>query len=62
MPIALDQLPDDVDALKALVAEQVAHNAHLQSRVVTLQEQLNLALARRYAAVTGQTAPFFRPT
>jgi len=57
MPIALDQLPDDIDALKALVAEQVARNAHLQSRVVTLQEQLNLALARRYAASSEKLSP-----
>jgi len=64
MPIALDQLPDDVDALKALVVGQarkhdevVARNAQLQSKVVTLQEQLNLALARRYAASSEKIAP-----
>jgi transposase len=57
MPIALDQLPDDVDALKALVAEQVARNEQLHSRVVTLQEQLNLALARRYAASSEKLSP-----
>jgi transposase len=64
MPIALDQLPDDVDALKSLVADQVVRNEQLQAdkqavvqkneqlqaRVLNLQEQLNLALARRYAA------------
>jgi len=64
MPIALDQLPDDVDALKALLVGQarrhdevVARNARLQSKVVTLQEQLNLALARRYAASSEKIAP-----
>ncbi len=57
MPIALDQLPDDVDALKALVAEQVARNARLESKVLTLQEQLNLALARRYAASSEKLSP-----
>lgn len=57
MPIALDQLPDDVDALKALVADQVVRNEQLQSKVVTLQEQLNLALARRYAASSEKIAP-----
>lgn len=64
MPIALDQLPDDVDALKALIvgharkhAEVVARNAQLQSKVVILQEQLNLALARRYAASSEKIAP-----
>ena len=64
MPIALDQLPDDIDALKALVVGQarkhdevVARNAQLQSKVITLQEQLNLALARRYAASSEKIAP-----
>lgn len=57
MPIALDQLPNDVDALKSLVADQVARNEQLQSRVVILQEQLNLALARRYAASSEKITP-----
>ncbi len=64
MSIALDQLPDDVDALKALVAEQskkldhvVARNDQLQSKVTLLQEQLNLALARRYAASSEKISP-----
>jgi transposase len=57
MPIALDQLPDDVDALKSLVADQVARNEQLQSKVIILQEQLNLALARRYAASSEKIAP-----
>ena len=64
MPIALDQLPDDVNALNALVVGQarkhdevVARNAQLQSKVITLQEQLNLALARRYAASSEKIAP-----
>ena len=45
MPIALDQLPDDVNALKSLIVGQarkhdevVARNEQLQSKVVTLQE------------------------
>jgi len=57
MPITLDQLPDDVDALKSLVADQVARNEQLQSKVVSLQEQLNLALARRYAASSEKLSP-----
>jgi len=71
MPIALDQLPDDLDALKALVAEQVARNEQLyadrqavlqkneqlKARVLSLQEQLNLALARRYAASSEKLSP-----
>src|SRR5690606_34953861 len=56
--------PDDVESLKALVLEQAgqlqdvtgqvarltADNARYQARVITLTEQLNLALARQYAA------------
>jgi hypothetical protein len=30
MPIALNQLSDDIDALKSLVAEQLARNEQLQ--------------------------------
>ena len=52
MPNVLAQLPDDIDALKALVAEQLARNAALEqekgrldAKVLSLQEQLNLALA-----------------
>jgi transposase len=57
MLIALHQLPDDIDALKSLVAEQQARNEQLVTenqrykvQVLTLTEQLNLAIARRYAA------------
>ncbi|HYQ71986.1 MAG TPA: IS66 family transposase [Gammaproteobacteria bacterium] len=64
MPIALDQLPDDVDALKSLVADQLARNEqlttenqHYKARVLTLTEQLNLALARRYAASSEKLSP-----
>lgn len=51
------QLPDDIDVLKALLAEQKSCNEQLQAdknqlqiRNSLLQEQLNLAIARRYAA------------
>jgi len=71
MPVQPDQLPDDVNALKALVAEQAAQNAQLladkqagdqenarlSAEVLTLQEQLNLALARRYAASSEKLSP-----
>jgi len=64
MPIAPNQLPDDVDALKSLVAEQVARNEQLttenqryKTQVLTLQEQLNLALAKRYAASSEKISP-----
>ena len=64
MPNAPDQLPDDIDALKALVVEQAARvtrleekNVHLDAKVFSLQEQLNLALARRYAASSEKLSP-----
>ena len=71
MEKALDQLPDDVDLLKSLLAEQalklneaaaheerlLARNEQLESRILTLQEQLNLALARRYAASSEKISP-----
>ena len=64
MPIALDQLPDDLDALKSLVADQVVRNEqlttenqHYKAQVLTLTEQLNLALARRYAASSEKLSP-----
>jgi len=50
-------LPDNINALKALLTEQQVRNEQLQTenrqyklQVLTLQEQLNLAIARRYAA------------
>lgn len=71
MPIALDHLPNDINALKSLVADQLVRNEQLQAdkqavvqkneqltaRVLTLQEQLNLALARRYAASSEKLSP-----
>ncbi len=78
MVIALDKLPDDVEKLKVLVANQSVLNQKLQSdkqatevtnkrlssenqrykaKVSLLQEQLNLALARRYAASSEKISP-----
>ncbi len=78
MPIALHQLPDDIDALKSLVADQLVRNEQLKAdkqaaeqkneqlttenqrykvQVLTLTEQLNLALARRYAASSEKLSP-----
>jgi len=56
MSNALPPLPDDINVLKALVAEQRARNIQLEAQVLTLQEQLNLALARRYAASSEKIA------
>ena len=64
MPSVLDQLPDDVESLKALVVDHAARNEQLteenqryQSRVVLLQEQLTLALAKRFASRSEQLSP-----
>ena len=43
-------LPDDIEALQALLIEKNTHIEQLEVKVLTLQEQLNLAIARRYAA------------
>jgi len=55
--IKAPQLPDDVDALKALLTEQYERNSQLEVKVLTLQEQLNLAIARRYAASSEKISP-----
>lgn len=64
MSIASNELPNDIDALKSLVAEQAtilndftARNEQLESKILLLQEQLNLALARRYAASSEKISP-----
>ncbi len=57
MPIAPNQLPDDIDALKSLIVDQAVRNEQLQSKVLILQEQLNLALAKRYAASSEKISP-----
>jgi len=64
MPIAPNQLPNDIDALKALVADQAARNEQLttenqryKTQILTLTEQLNLALAQRYAASSEKISP-----
>lgn len=58
------QLPNDIESLKILVAEQTAQNEQLQqenqrisAQVLSLQEQLNLALAKRYAASSEKISP-----
>ena len=43
-------LPNDIEALKVLIAVRDETIAHLTLRVERLQEQLNLAIARRYSA------------
>ncbi len=57
MKSALKSLPNNIKELKSIVANQVAlveklsaENQQYKHQVLTLQEQLNLAIARRYAA------------
>ena len=58
------QLLDEVKSLKILLAEQAVQNQqllqenqHISAQVLSLQEQLNLALARRYAASSEKISP-----
>lgn len=60
----LDQLPDDVESLKLFITGQAtkldnyaARNEQLETRVVILQEQLNIALAKRFASRSEQLSP-----
>ncbi len=59
-----DSLPNDIDKLKQLVLEQVALNQKLslentqyKTQVLSLKEQLNLAIARRCAASSEKISP-----
>jgi len=59
-----DKLPDDINSLKELVTQQASRNAQLitenqqyKTQILSLQEQLNLALARRYAASSEKLSP-----
>ncbi len=69
--MARDPLSNDIDALQALLAKQLARNAqlradkhavlqknaYLKTQILSLQEQLNLALAHRYAARSEKISP-----
>jgi hypothetical protein len=71
MSIAHNELPDDVDALKNLVLEKATRldlvsernaqltteNERYRSQVDILQEQLNIALAKRFASRSEQLSP-----
>lgn len=48
MAAATDNLPDDIDALKALVAEQQATISKYRHENIHLREQLNLLVAERF--------------
>ncbi len=51
------QLPDDIESLKALLIERNSHIDQLEIRNTLLQEQLNLAIARRYATSSEKISP-----
>ncbi len=55
------ELPDDVETLKALVREQAARHqqelAQYQAQIISLQEQLNLLLHKRFAASSEKYSP-----
>jgi len=53
----IPQLPDDIESLKALLIERNSHIDQLEIRNTLLQEQLNLAIARRYAASSEKISP-----
>ncbi len=64
MPNVPHQLPRDIDALQALLADQAARNTRLEqenvrlnAKVLSLQKQLNLAIAHRYAASSEKLSP-----
>ena len=71
MSSVLGQLPDDVEALKTFIANQATtlagitarneqlqqENQHYKSQVIVLQEQLNIALAKRFASRSEQLSP-----
>lgn len=64
MQQATDSLPNNIDTLKSLLVNQVACNTELlaenqriKAQVLILQEQLNIALAKRYAASSEQYSP-----
>jgi transposase len=71
MPTVRAQWPDDIEALKSLLVEQITkhdeaaaraaeleqENRRIKAQVLSLQEQLNLALARRYAASSEKISP-----
>lgn len=64
MSIVSDQRPDDIAALKKLVANQRTKIDHfttryeqVQTKVTALQEQPTIALAKRYAASSEKISP-----
>ena len=64
MRSAPNPLPNDIETLQALViahadknAQLTAENQRIKAQVLTLTEQLNLAIAKRYAASSEKISP-----
>lgn len=52
-----DNLPDDIEALKALIAEQQATLSQYRDENAYLREQLNILIAKRFAPSSEKLAP-----
>lgn len=57
MSLTAAQLPDDIDALKAMVLEQQQQRAQYQQQIDYLREQLRLLMHRRFGASSEQASP-----
>ena len=53
-PATAPELPDDIEALKALVRKQADEKRQLRDKITTLEEQLNLLLHKRYGPSSEQ--------
>lgn len=51
------ELPDDIEALKALVHKQADDKRQLRDQIASLQEQLNLLLQKRFGASSEKIPP-----
>lgn len=51
------ELPDDIEALKALVHKQADDKRQLRDQIASLQEQLNLLLQKRFGPSSEKIPP-----
>ena len=57
MSSSVSSLPTDIETLQSLLLTERSEKQRLEAKVISLQEQLNLALARRYAASSEKLSP-----
>ena len=64
MKVTADALPNDIEALKALVLEQSRERAkqaqeitRQRAKIITLEEQLNLLLHKRFGRTSEKISP-----